>query len=217
VHTLSVDDIERLAKIAETKRIYWAIESALRWAVPSCVAITSSVPREGKTTMAATLAAAAASPGGKRVLLVDLDWYTPALHRLFGLDLLFEPEALDDTPPIENLVQRSGLRGLDILVAAKEAPGGAGLGADTSRFGLQIVSQARENYDLVVLDTCSVLRMNRYMMDPVNIAKAADGVALVVMANETNRAYTKRSHIVLESAGANVLGVIVNQWKNPLA
>jgi hypothetical protein len=37
------------------------------------------------------------------------------------------------------------------------------------------------------------------------------------MANETHRTQVKRSHILLETAGANVLGLIVNQWKNPLA
>jgi len=42
-------------------------------------------------------------------------------------------------------------------------------------------------------------------------------VALVVLANVTPRQPLKRSRMFLETAGANVLGVIVNQWKNPLA
>jgi Mrp family chromosome partitioning ATPase len=54
------------------------------------------------------------------------------------------------------------------------------------------------------------------MMDPVTIAKAADGVALVVMANVTPRQHVKRANLFLANAGANVLGVVVNQWKNPL-
>jgi Mrp family chromosome partitioning ATPase len=54
------------------------------------------------------------------------------------------------------------------------------------------------------------------MIDPVTMSKTADGVVLVALANVTPRQQLKRAHMFLETAGANVLGVIVNQWKNPI-
>jgi Mrp family chromosome partitioning ATPase len=38
--------------------------------------------------MLAGLAALAAKENGKRVLAMDLNWYAPSLHRLFGTELL---------------------------------------------------------------------------------------------------------------------------------
>jgi hypothetical protein len=55
------------------------------------------------------------------------------------------------------------------------------------------------------------------MMDPVSLSKVADGTALVVLANVTPRQRAKHAQVLLETAGANVLGVVVNQWRNSLA
>lgn len=217
MYALLNKEIERLAQIAETKRIYWGIESALQWATPTSMVVTSAVPGEGKTVLAATLATVAARQSNKRVLLVDLNWYAPAVHRFFGLDLTFDVDAIGRSKSITEFVQRSNLYQLDILTAVQGTHNDADQETDTSIIGAKIIREAREAYDFVVVDTCAVLRMNRYMMDPVNMAKVADGAVLVVLANETPKSRVRRSHILLETAGVNVLGVIVNQWRNPLA
>jgi len=216
VYALLDKRIERFAQIAENKRIYWGVESALQWATPASMVVTSAVPGEGKTILAATLATVAARQSSKRVLLVDLNWYAPALHRFFGLDLTFDADALDRSKSITDLVQRSNLYQLDILTAVQGTQSDAERATDMSLMGTKIIREAREAYDFVVVDTCSVLRMNRYMMDPVNMAKVADGAILVVLANETPKSRVRRAHMLLETAGVNVLGVIVNQWRNPL-
>jgi Mrp family chromosome partitioning ATPase len=212
----SIEKADMLAEIAEMRRIFAMIEHSLLKSNPASLVVTSGLPEEGKTTMAAGLATIAARQYNKRVLVVDLHWYTPALHNWFGLQPTFDVEKFRQNGSITDQVQPSGIENLDILTA--RTPGGdEGLWfREKHVLGARIMNQGREAYDFVVADTSSIFPTNRRMMDPVTIAKAADGVALVVMANVTPRQHSKRANMFLENAGANVLGVVVNQWKNPL-
>jgi Mrp family chromosome partitioning ATPase len=210
-------DIELLAEITEIKRIYSVIENSLMNSNPACLVVTSGFPGEGKTTMAAALSAIAARQSDKRVLAMDLHWHNPALHSWFGLEPAFDMDDLRREKPIEDMAQSSGLNNLDILTARKSTQNEVEWNEDVSTLGTDIMRKARETYDFVVVDTNSIFPTNRRMMDPVAISRAADVVALVTLANVTPRQPLKRSRMFLETAGANVLGVIVNQWKNPLA
>ncbi len=209
-------DIELLAEIAEIKRIYSVIENSLMKSSPACLVVTSGTPEEGKTTLVAALAASAARQSDKRVLAVDLHWHAPALHSWFGLEPTFDIDDLRREKPIVDMAQSSGLNNLDILTARQSTQDKVEWNGSAPALGTEIMRKAREAYDFVVVDTNSIFPTNRRMMDPVTISKAADGVALVVLANVTPRQPLKRSRMFLETAGANVLGVIVNQWKNPL-
>ncbi len=208
-------DVERLAELTEIKRIYSAIENSLMKSNPACLAVTSGSPGEGKTTMVATLSAIAARQSGKRVLAMDLHWHRPSLHQWFGLEPVLDIDDIRREKPIADMARPSGLDNLDILTAGKSILE-VKLNGGASALGTDIIRKARESYDLVVVDTNSIFPTNRRMMDPVAISKAADGVALVVLGNVTPRQQLKRSRVYLETAGANVLGAIVNQWKNPL-
>ena len=208
-------EIELLAELAEMKRIYAVIENSLPKSDPSCLVVTSGLPGEGKTTMVAVLATIAARQSNKRVLAVDLNWYTPALHSWFGLDPTPAVDIDERKKSIVDLAQSSGSNNLGILTARQSTQNKSEPHVDAHARGTEIMRQAREYYDFVVVDTSSIFPTNRRMMDPVTISKAADGVALVVLANITPRPPVKRAHLALETVGANVLGVIVNQWKNP--
>jgi protein-tyrosine kinase len=208
-------EIKLLAELAEMKRIYAVIENTLPKSNPSSLVVTSGLPGEGKTTMAAVLATIAARQSTKRVLAVDLNWYTPALHSWFGLNPTPAVVIDDRKKSIVELAQSSGSNNLDILTARQSTQNKGEPHIDTLERGTEIMRQAYEDYDFVVVDTSSIFPTNRRMMDPVTISKAADGVALVVLANISPRPPVKRAHLALETVGANVLGVIVNQWKNP--
>jgi Mrp family chromosome partitioning ATPase len=211
-----VNEIELISQIAESKRTYGAIDTFLAETTPACLVVTSSVPSEGKTTVVATLAAIAAHKRGARVLAMDLNWYAPSLHHYFGLEQTFDASALTGNRQVTGLVQRSGMNGLDILTAATPRESEFTLQTELSTIGAEMVEQARQSYDLTIIDTAAVSPTNRHMMDPVSLAAVADGTVLVVLANVTPRHWVKRAHMALEMAGARVIGAIVNQWKNPL-
>lgn len=204
-------EIGTIAQLAEMKRIYSAMETSLPASGPVCVLVTSAERREGKTTAAAGLAALAASRSGRRALAVDLNWHAPALHRCFGLDLADGTRLGDGASALES-VKPTGLADLELLTAFASVPDGT----DENAVGTHIMRQARSAYDLVFVDASSVFPTNRRMMDPIAISKAADGVVLVVLAGVTPRQRVRKAQMMLHTAGSKLLGVIVNQWRNPL-
>ena len=209
--TLSVNDIETLAGVAELKRLYAGAAHSMPSEGSASLVVTSAVPREGKTTMAAVLAAISARQGGRRTVVIDLNWHRPALHECFDLKRSFDVEGLKDGQGLSGQVQPSGMEGLDVLTAPDDVRVN-----DPLAHALTILKRAREEYDFVVMDTSALFPTNRRMIDPVILSAAADGVALVVLAAVTPRQEVKRSYFDLKTAKANVVGTIVNQWQNPL-
>ena len=95
MNTSTAKHLDFLAEIGEMKRIYSAIENSLFKKNSVCLVVTSSVPDEGKTTLATGLASIAAGWRNLRVLAVDFNWYKPALHKWFGLTRTFDANDLN--------------------------------------------------------------------------------------------------------------------------
>ena len=209
-------ELRAIEQIAEMKRVYSVIVSSLPDSTSACLIIASASPDEGKTLVAAGLASLAAQQHDQRVLAIDLNWRAPALHKYFGLNLTFDINDLKRERPLLELAQPSGIEHLDILTAPKSREGNGQTGENRGFTATEIMSQAREAYDMVIVDTSAILPTNRSMVDPVTFSKAADGIALVVLNYMTPRQEVKRAHMILETSGARVLGVVVNQWKNPM-
>jgi len=216
MNTSTAKHLDFLSEISEMKRIYSVIENSLLKKNSVCLVITSGLPDEGKTTTAAGLAAIAARQHNLRVLAVDFNWYKPTLHKWFGLPQTFDVNDLDRGKSILDSVQSTHLKNLDILTASLAGHNNVNWDEDVNRPGKDIVTQAREAYDIVIVDSSSIFPVNRNMMDPVAISMDADGVVLVTLANVTPRQKLKHARMLLETAGAHVVGVVVNQWKNPL-
>ena len=208
--------IKALSEIAEMKRIYSAVEPVLVQTEPVCVLITSAVPAEGKTLVTAAMSTLAAQKLGKRVLAVDLNCYRPVLHKCFGLsnDNLQE---FRRGLRVDDAVLSTEVSNLDVLTSVQTDSGPQDLYCDECLIAMEIIRQAREAYDLIFVDSSSVFPANRHMIDPVGLAGAVDRTIIVTLANVTPRQQVKRALVSLETAGAYVLGVIVNQWKNPIA
>ena len=78
------------------------------------------------------------------------------------------------------------------------------------------LTNAREVYDQVFVDTSSIFPTNYRMTDPVRISNSASGVVLVALTNVTRRQVVKKASVAMEISGANLIGVIANQWQNPI-
>ncbi len=164
------------------------------------VAITSSVPGEGKTTTAMALARAAAS-AGSRVLLIDCDARRRAFSRQFaeqvkvGLD-----EVIDGNATLDEAIIKDTLTNADLLPQRSNADG-ISL-SDTTRFA-DLLESLREHYDLILLDTPPVLPVDEARV----LASMADGVVFLVRWRNTPAKAAGIALRQLHDVQANVLGV----------
>ena len=203
---------QTLEQIAEVKRILSATEHALNHKKPATLLVTSAARGEGKSLFAAALAAAAAQSGRYRVAALDLNWYQPALHRFFDLAQTHTSQQIGDAD-LSDLVCRSGADSLDILTAPSDFADQPRRHGPALTSSARLIRQARDAYDLVVIDSAAVFPTNRIMLDPVMLAGAADGVVLVILTAATPRQQVRKAQKIMEAAGANILGAVANQWQ----
>ena len=216
MNTESAKKLDFLSELIEMKRIYSVIEHSLFKDNAACMVVTSGVPGEGKTTVAAGLSAVAAGRGNLRVLAVDFNWHRPALHEWFRLNRTFNVNDFGKGKSLLDMVQPTHVKNLDILNARSTSHRDRRIDEDIQRLGKDIIHQARSAYDVVIVDSASIFPVNHRMLDPVAVSMDAEAAILVALANMTPRQKLKHARTLLETAGVHVAGVVVNQWKNIL-
>jgi len=179
------------------------------------IAITSSSPSEGKTTIVSNLGIALAEIG-RRVLVVDADIRRPCLHKLFGWantwglsDLLQERISILEYPG-ETLARKTDIPNLSILVSGRGTGSVASL-LHSPRLH-ELLKRLKQEFDVVLIDSPPMLQL----ADSRVLARAADGVILVIRSGKTRQDVAAASVQRFHSDGARVLGTILNDW-NPRA
>ena len=170
------------------------------------VQVTSPLPSDGKSTLAANLAITIAQ-AGKRVLLVDADFRRPSQHLLFGRPKysqygLAEVVRGEIDPAEEDLVTE--VENLFVMTCGARPDNPSEL--LTSADFVAAIDILRKQYDLIILDSPPVLAVT----DPAAIAAKVDGVLLALRLRRGSRVSATRAIEVLNDVDANVLGVIVN-------
>lgn len=177
------------------------------------VLFTSARPKEGKSTIAASLAVAMAHSGAPTVL-VDADLRKPRVHKIVdladnsvGLSSVLAGEvalgaALRAAPGVPGLlVLTSGpspANAADLL-----SPGHGGHGVTIKSLIDELVAAGY----FVVVDAPPVLPV----ADALTVARAVDGVVFVLAAGQARERDVTRAFELLDHAGANVIGVAVNK------
>ena len=149
---------------------------------PKVIVVTSSVPGEGKTTLAVSLARIAAR-GGIKTVLVDGDLRRPNVARIAergdcerGLI-----EALTEKAPLDECLNADG-RSETWLLPCLHAPASP---ADilSSHAMQNLVTNLRSRFDLVLIDAAPILPVN----DTKILGLLADAVLFVVRWEKTPR------------------------------
>jgi len=167
------------------------------------VLVTSSVPSEGKTTVAANLAHSIMCQPDRRVLLIDADLRCSRMHELLGapsgpgLTDYLRGEAEKDA------VIQNGLEGNLCFI-----PGGSEVSnpselllSDRMKKLLDLVTPV---FDWIILDSPPALAVH----DASSLADLCDGVLFVVKAGKTNHQLAEKASS--EFLKKNLLGVVLN-------
>ncbi len=171
------------------------------------LAITSSLPGEGKSTTTANLAVIFAR-SGRRVILVDADLRRPTLHTFFrrsnerGLTSALLQQAAD---PVESYLVETGVQNLLLLPSGPLPPNPAEL-LGSHRMA-ELVAALKGHADLVIFDSPPVLAV----ADTLVLTQVCDALLLVVLAGSTRTEALRKSHAALQQAGARLLGAVLNR------
>lgn len=172
---------------------------------PMSLLITSSAPKEGKSTSSSNLGITLAQMNSK-VVLVDVDMRRPTIHTKFGLkkDNGCSDYLIDDTLIVEDVVKHSGIPNLDIITSGFIPPNPSELLASErmDRFIMELKSK----YDYVLFDTPPVIAVT----DAIIMAKKVDKVLLVLRVAFTEKAVLARATDILKNVNKTVDGFIVN-------
>jgi capsular exopolysaccharide synthesis family protein len=170
---------------------------------PKVILLTSPGPGEGKSTTCANLGVVLAQ-AAKSTLILDCDLRKPVIHKYFGLrnlhgivDLLVGECSLPE-------VWKEPVEGLKVVPAGPVPPNPAEI-LGSQRFS-RFLAAIREEFDYVLIDTSPVGPVS----DPAILAPQADGVLLVVDAQNTRKGSGREAVHSLEAIGANVLGAVMN-------
>jgi receptor protein-tyrosine kinase len=185
-----------------------ALEIALARIPHRAVMVTSAIPEAGSTTIAAALAFNLAVRGSAHVLLIDANVKRPALHRIFGLqlDTGLTRVLARRTEPTKAIVS-TAFPGLSVMTSGDGTVLPAHLFGADGTAGL--VTHLKEHYDYILVDTPALLSMPEGAI----LGAEADGVLLIARADRTKRETLIRARQILERAGANLLGVVLNGRK----
>ena len=169
------------------------------------ILLTSSVPEEGKTTVASNLAFALTQV--KKTLLVDADMRRPKIGRILNpdVDQLGLSELVAGIAPMEKCIHAIPGTSLHLLPSGKVPPNPLELLSSHS-FAATIEKLKRE-YEVIVFDSPPV----QLVSDALVLAQVATAVLYVVKADATPYPLARQGLKRLRRANAPVLGVILNQ------
>ena len=193
-----------------TSEAYRTLRTNLFYAItdnpPKIIVMTSPGPGEGKSTTCANLGVVLAQ-AAKSTLVLDCDFRKPMLHKIFGLgnrqgimDVLTGERGIKE-------VWKEPVEGLKVIPTGPLPPNPVEV-LGTQRFS-QFLADVRVQFDYVLVDSAPV----GVVSDPIILATKADGVLLVLDAQNTRKASVQQAMRSIKAVDAPVLGTIMNNTK----
>jgi protein-tyrosine kinase len=167
------------------------------------ILVTSSMPKEGRSFVAANLAQVMARQPGCRVLLIDADLRNPRLHSALGTSaspglseyLLGEAEDLE-------IIQRGQMQNLFFIASGRATSGQTEVICNGRLKSL--LDRTESLFDWIVVDSPAAMPVT----DSGLIAKFCDGVLIVVRSHSTPFDVVRKAQQRFREE--HILGVVLN-------
>lgn len=169
------------------------------------IMVTSAAEKEGKSTMALSLARASAQ-AGRRTLLIDCDLRRPSLHTLIGVGnevSLYDAIARKVRP--QEVVLQDPTSKLEFIPAREGLPNPNDFLASVQM--KQLVNGLSQDYDVIILDTPPVMAAS----DASILSRLADATLFVVRWEKTPREMVVNAIKVLQKQDARIWGVVLSR------
>lgn len=170
----------------------------------SKLVITSSVPDEGKSTIAIELSRSLAQNGAK-VILMGCDLRNPSIGEYMGNEInLGITNILMKKVTIENsIIKDEKEDSLDILLSGPIPPNPSELISSNAMKNL--IAELDEIYDYVIIDTPPV----GIITDAAILSTVADGVLLIVRTEKTKKDVIRNAIGNIKKVNGKILGTVL--------
>jgi capsular exopolysaccharide synthesis family protein len=194
--------------MSDVSEAYRTIRTAVYFGQPNGVAktllVTSPAPGDGKSTLASNLAIAMAQ-AGNRILVLDCDFRKPTQHRIFELNRKVGlSNALAGEMPLAEVIVETEIAGLHVLPCGP-IPANPSEILNSQTFA-DLLDELCEKYDHILIDSPPVMPVT----DSRILAASCDATVLALRAEKSTRKGAVYSRDVLQSVGARLIGVVVN-------
>ena len=178
------------------------------------IAITSSIPSEGKSLLSILLALNV-SEIDKKVLIIDTDLRRPSLHKKLEVDnVIGLSNILVDNKSNWRDVSKqfSSYKNLHYITGGKIPPNPIRLlNSQKMKNLIEDISSSNE-FDLIILDCPPTIGLS----DTLILSELVDGVILTISLNNVKKQLVKDSLQKLESSSKGIFGLVANTINEPL-
>ncbi len=171
---------------------------------PQVVLVSSAGAEEGKTITTANLAVTMARAGSK-VLIIDCDLRRPGLHKIFGIEReLGVTNILVGNNAIKDALVQTEVDNLYVIPAGYIPPNPSEILG--SKRMTELIETLRKDFKRIIIDSPPVTAVT----DATLLGRLADGVILVVRANDKARELVISGLEKFKAVGAHLLGTVLN-------
>jgi len=194
------------------RSMYSRIQMNSKTEYPKTILITSAIPSEGKSLLAANLAYSCANHG-RKTILIDFDLRRPGLHKFCGVNndrglLTLINETVANPNPKYDFWDSGTL--VEIYPNLLILPSGGKTRAATEMLEKpefdKMLFSLRQNAEIIIVDSPPI----GLFPDSLAMARKVDEVIFVTRYGKVARKVAKNLIQSLEETGANILGVVLN-------
>lgn len=170
------------------------------------IQVESAMEKEGKTSVTANLAVSLGLTD-KKVVVVDLDFRRPRLHRVFKLAKEKGiAEYMRDSLSREELIKHTQYKNVDLITRGAEIYNPA-LILVSDKFK-DLIFSLKAEYDFILLDCAPVLQVSDY----IHISKVSDGALFLVAYGRTTRAQVADAVKELRKNDISIIGTLFTMY-----